>query len=45
MADHPIPPHQDYYFEVKISLEGNNRYVAIRIADPLLHVVFLAPFC
>jgi ankyrin repeat protein len=27
LADHPIPPYQDYYFEVKIVDEGSIRYV------------------
>jgi hypothetical protein len=27
MADNPVPPDEDYYFEVKILDEGNSRYV------------------
>jgi hypothetical protein len=27
IANHPVPPEKDYYFEIKISAEGNSRYV------------------
>lgn len=27
IANHPVSPDQDYYFEVKISAEGSSRYV------------------
>ena len=28
IANHPVPPEKDYYFEIKILAEGNSRYVA-----------------
>jgi hypothetical protein len=26
IANHPVPPEKDYYFEIKILAEGNDRY-------------------
>ena len=28
IANHPVPPEKDYYFEIEVSAEGNSRYVA-----------------
>lgn len=47
ILDHPIPPDMDYYFEVKILAEGDNRYVGIHFCPSVacaLWVMIDRPF-